>query len=195
MTTTPATQDPRPQLFLALDQMAKLFAEITPDQLDRPTPCTEFTLRQLLSHVVGAIHRLTYMGEGGPAEDVAPITGNVPDDGWSAALGRARTRVEAAWADDAKLDRPTLAPWGEVPGRAVLGGYVMEMVTHAWDIAQALGTGFQLDDALAHTALVIAEMVLPAERRGGPVPFGEVRPVDPDADIHTRLAAWLGRTA
>ncbi|MQS12081.1 TIGR03086 family protein [Streptomyces kaniharaensis] len=188
-----AHQDPRPQYFRALDQLEKLVAEITPDLLDRPTPCEEFTLRQLLGHIVGGIHRLAYMGEGGRAEDVVAATGVLPDDAWPAALQRARARVEAAWADDAKLNRPTFAPWGEVPGAAAVGGYVMEAVTHSWDVAQALGTGFPLDDALAHTALAIAEMVLPAERRGGEVPFAEVRLVAADADVHTRLAAWLGR--
>ncbi len=65
-----AVQDARPQYLLALDQLEKLFAVITPADLDRPTPCTEFTLRQLLNHVVGGIHRFAYLGEGGRAEDI-----------------------------------------------------------------------------------------------------------------------------
>ncbi|GHF58291.1 TIGR03086 family protein [Kitasatospora xanthocidica] len=190
-----AVQDARPQYLLALDQLEKLFATITPADLDRPTPCPEFTLRQLLNHVVGGVHRLAYMGEGGRAEDILPGIVDPSDEGWPAALGRARARVAAAWADDAKLGRPTFAPWGEVPGGAAVGGYVMEAVTHTWDIATSLGNGFVLDDGLAHTALGIAQAVLPAEGRGEGVPFGAVRPAAEDADVHTRLAAWLGRAA
>ncbi|WP_030061135.1 MULTISPECIES: TIGR03086 family metal-binding protein [Streptomyces] len=190
-----AVQDARPQYLLALDQLEKLFAVITPADLDRPTPCTEFTLRQLLNHVVGGIHRFAYLGEGGRAEDIVAAIEDPGDDGWPAALGRARARAAAAWAEDAKLGRPTAAPWGEVPGAMVVGGYVMETVTHTWDIARALDGGFALDDTLAHTALAIAELVLPRESRVEGVPFGEVQPVAEDADVHTRLAAWLGRTA
>ncbi|MFD5437875.1 TIGR03086 family metal-binding protein [Kitasatospora sp. NPDC127067] len=189
-----AVQDARPQYLTALDQLEKLFATITPADLDRPTPCTEFTLRQLLNHVVGGIHRFAYMGEGGRAEDVVAAVEDPSDEGWPAALGRARARVTAAWADDTKLGRPTVAPWGEVPGAAAVAGYLMELVTHSGDIAASLGNGFALDDDLARTALAVAEFVLPAEQRVPGVPFAAVRPVAEDADVHTRLAAWMGRT-
>ncbi|MGW4895679.1 TIGR03086 family metal-binding protein [Kitasatospora sp. NPDC004240] len=187
------TQDPRPLYLLALGQLEKLFAEVTPESLGRPTPCTEYDLRGLLSHTVGGIHRLAYMGEGGPAQDVAAATGELPDDAWPGALARARARVETAWADDAKLDRPTVAPWGEVPGRAAVGGYVMETVTHGWDIHRALGGERVLDERLAEAAFGIARFVLPPENRGDGIPFEAVRPVPEDADAYTRLAGWLGR--
>ncbi|WP_395296316.1 TIGR03086 family metal-binding protein [Kitasatospora hibisci] len=187
------TQDPRPLYLLALGQLEKLITEVTPATLDRPTPCEEYDLRQLLSHVVGGVHRLAYIGEGGRAEDVVAATGDLADDAWPAAFERARARVTAAWSDDAKLDRPSFAPWGEVPGRAAVGGYVMEAVTHSWDIARALGSGLTLDEELGRAALAVAEFVLPAENRGGPVPFGAVRPAPADADATTRLAAYLGR--
>ncbi|MER7842865.1 TIGR03086 family metal-binding protein [Kitasatospora sp. NPDC096077] len=186
-------QDARPQYLTALGQLEKLFATVTPADLERPTPCAEFTLRQLLNHVVGGIHRFAYLGEGGRAEDVVAAIEDPSDDGWSAALGRAAARATAAWADDAKLGRPTFAPWGEAPGAVVVGGYVMETATHCWDIATALGTGFVLDDGLAHTALAVAELVLPPEARVEGVPFSPVRPVADGADVHTRLAAWTGR--
>ncbi|MFG2904809.1 TIGR03086 family metal-binding protein [Kitasatospora sp. NPDC048286] len=189
-----AVQDARPQYRSALDQLEKLFATITPADLERPTPCPEFTLRELLNHVVGGVHRFAYLGEGGHARDAVPAIEDPSDEGWPAALGRARARVTAAWADDAKLGRPTVVPWGEVPGAAAVGGYLMELVTHSWDIAVALDNGFALDDDLARTALGIAESALPAERRVPGVPFAAVRPVAEDADVHTRLAAWTGRT-
>lgn len=187
-----STQDPRPQYQAALDQLEALVATIAPGDLDRPTPCEDYTLRRLLNHLVGATHRLAYMGEGGRAADHVPAIEDPADEAWAAALGRARARVTAAWAEDAKLGRPTFAPWGEVPGGAVVGGYVMETVTHSWDIARSLGKGFVLDEGLSGTALGIAQAVLPAEGRGE-APFGEVQPVAEDADVHTRLAAFLGR--
>ncbi|MFB7907509.1 TIGR03086 family metal-binding protein [Kitasatospora sp. NPDC059146] len=190
-----AVQDARPQYLAALGQLAQLVAAVTPADLDRPTPCDEYTLRQLLNHVVGGIHRFAYMGEGGLAADILPGIEDPADDGWPAALARAAARATAAWADDAKLGRPTSAPWGEVPGGMVVGGYVMETVTHSWDIATALGNGFALDEGLARTALAVAELVLPPEGRVEGVPFGAVLPVAEDADVHARLAAWTGRKA
>lgn len=188
-----ATTDPRPVYQRALDQLEKLFATVTPDQFELSTPCTEYDLRALLGHVVGGIHRIAYVGEGGHAMDVAALVGEVADDAWPAVLGRARARVTAAWQDDATLDRLVSVPWGEVPGRFALGGYVMEATTHAWDIAQVVAPGAALDEELAHGAMTVAENALPADRRGADVPFGPVRPAPADADIYTRLAAWLGR--
>ncbi|MET9399118.1 TIGR03086 family metal-binding protein [Kitasatospora sp. NPDC002965] len=186
------TQDPRPLYLLALGQLEKLIAEAGPETLDRPTPCTEYDLRTLLGHVVGGIHRFAYLGEGGRSEDVAAMTGDLADDAWPAALDRARTRATAAWAEDARLDRSTAAPWGEVPGRAAVGGYILETVTHSWDISRALGSTVPLDERLAETALAIAEAVLPTGPREG-APFGPDLPAPADADPYTRLAAFLGR--
>lgn len=80
-----SVQDARPQYLLALGQLEKLFAEITPEALDRPTPCTEFTLRQLLGHVVGGVHRFAYLGE-----EAGPRTSSRPPGPCRTTPGRAR---------------------------------------------------------------------------------------------------------
>ncbi len=112
---------------------------------------------------------------------------------WAGALGRARARAAAAWADDEKLDREFEVPWGTAAGRIALSGYVMETVTHTWDIAQVIAPETELDQELGHLAFSVAQKVLPAEPRGGETPFAAVHPVPDDADIHRRLAGWLGR--
>lgn len=187
--------DPRPQVLAAMDQLEELVQGLDPALLDRPTPCDAYDLRALLSHTVGAIHRIAYVGEGGRGMDVAAVAGKIADDDWGGAIGRARARVAAAWADDAKLDRECEVPWGRFEGRIALGGYVIEVVTHTWDVAQVVAPEAKLDEDLAQLAFTIAQKVLPPTPRGGEVPFGEVRPVPEDADIYRRLAGWLGRAA
>jgi uncharacterized protein (TIGR03086 family) len=187
--------DPRPLYSRTLDQLEKVFAGITPDELGRPTPCTEYDLRALLGHVIGGIHRIAYVGEGGRALDVSPAVGSIDDTDWSGALARARVRAIAAWADDATLDRIVEVPWGAAPGRMALGGYVMEAVTHTWDIARVVAPDIALDEELALVSLGIAEKVLPAELSREGLPFGPRREVPADADAYTRLAGWLGRSA
>lgn len=185
--------DPRPQFLNALDQLEKLVNDLDPALLDRPTPCDAYDLRALLSHTVGAIHRIAYIGEGGRGMDVPAAAGEIADTDWGGAIGRARARAAAAWADGDKLDREFEVPWGLAAGRIALSGYVMETVTHTWDIAQVIAPEAKLDEDLAHMAFGIAQKVLPAEPRGGEMPFGDVRPVPEDADIYRRLAGWLGR--
>ncbi|MBB5116826.1 hypothetical protein AF335_30245 [Streptomyces eurocidicus] len=191
--TTDVTTDPRPLLDRAVAQLAALVAAVPADRLGAPTPCSEFDVRALLGHLVAGAHDGAELGEKGTVEWSRPPEG-VADDGWSAAYEEARTRLIAAWADDATLTRPVKVEWGEFPGAVYLtSGMVLESVTHAWDLSRALGDPLPLDQELAELALGWAERFLPAERRGAGVPFGPVRSVPAGADAYGRLAGWLGR--
>ena len=185
--------DPRELHQRAMAQTETVVAAVRPDQLTLPTPCTGYDVRELLSHVVGGLNRIAVMGEGGDALAVEPRADGVPDDGWPAAYAAARARVTAAWADDARLDALVEVPWGKVPGRIALGGYVQEILTHGWDLAQATGQPTELDPELASWVLAVARQILPPEPRGGEIPFGPVVPVPADAGRYAHLAAWLGR--
>lgn len=185
--------DPREYYGRALDQTEQLVAAVRPAQLDDPTPCTEFDVRGLLSHIAGAVTRAAITGEGGDAVAFSGQVDNVPDDGWLAAYRAAAARATAAWTDDARLDALVTVPWGTVPGRAALAGAVQEVLTHGWDLATATGQQAEGDPELATWTLEFARRALPPERRGGPVPFGPVVPVPPGAGPYAQLAGWLGR--
>ena len=115
---------------------------------------------------------------------LATFLGFAPAQACSAdtAIAMARTaRARAAWADDATLDALVEAPWGKVPGRIALSGYVQEILTHGWDLARATGQPTELDPELAHWVLAVSRQILPAEPRGGEIPFGPPVPVPSDA--------------
>jgi uncharacterized protein (TIGR03086 family) len=159
-----------------------------------PTPCPEYDVRTLLSHIIGGLNRIAIVGEGGDALAVAPWAGDVTDDGWLAAYRTATTRVNAAWADDARLDALVEVPWGKLPGRFALAGYVQEILAHGWDLAKATGQLTEGDPELASWALAGAKRILPPEPRGAAeIPFGAVVPTAPQAGPYAQLAAWLGR--
>ncbi|MET8245956.1 TIGR03086 family metal-binding protein [Streptomyces sp. NPDC005202] len=188
------TIDPRPLYTRATEQAAALIKTVRPEQLAGPTPCTEFDVRTLLSHVVGGTVRIAVVGEGGDGLAVRPFADGVEDDGWVAAYDEVRTRVLKAWAGDERLAATVRVPWGAViPGRAALSGYVMELVTHTWDLNEALGRPLELDPELAEFALTTARRVLPDPQRDADTPFDAARPAPEGAGVHEELAAWLGR--
>jgi uncharacterized protein (TIGR03086 family) len=157
-------------------------------------PCDQYDVRALLSHTVGGLNRIAIVGEGGDALTIPARADGVPDDGWLAAYQAAAARARAAWADDAKLDALVEVPWGKVPGRIAVSGYVQEITVHGWDLAKATGQPTELDPEIASWVLAVAQRILPPEPRGGEdIPFGPVVPVPPDASAYARLAAWLGR--
>jgi len=109
--------DPRQIHQRAMAQTEAVVAAVQPAQLALPTPCTEYDVRGLLSHIVGGLNRIAIVGEGGDGLAVPARADGVPGDGWLAAYQAARSRVTAAWADDARLDALVEVPWGKFPGR------------------------------------------------------------------------------
>ncbi|HEV3381919.1 MAG TPA: TIGR03086 family metal-binding protein [Trebonia sp.] len=184
--------DPRNIYRQALDQTATIVTAVRPDQLDLPTPCEEWDVRRLLSHVVGAVTRAALIGEGNDAFAVPPFADPSTAD-WPAAYREAADRAVSAWSDDAKLDAFFAVPWGKVPGRGAVTGYVQEVLVHGWDLAVATGQETELDPSLADFALDFARRALRPENRQD-APFGPVVRPSAGAGPYARLAAWLGRT-
>jgi uncharacterized protein (TIGR03086 family) len=183
--------DPRVIFSRAVAQTAPIVAAVRPDQAGLPTPCTEWDVRTLLSHMTGGVIRIALVGEGADALSVPPFA-DEPGD-WAAAYRAAGVRAAAAWADDAKLDAIFAVPWGKVPGRVAVAGYVREVLAHGWDLAVATGQETELDAELGAFALDVSRRSLPASGREG-LPFGPVVPAPAGAGTYAQLAAWLGRT-
>lgn len=186
--------DPRDLYARAIAQTEKIVAAVPPERYGDPTPCTEYDVRRLIGHLAGGLNRAAHVGGGGVALEMPAHVRDVPDAGLPAAYAEAAERAKAAWADDAKLDEVFDVPWGKVPGRAVLAGYFQEVLTHGWDLAKATGQPTELASELAEAALGSVRQLVPAEHRGGPIPFGPVVEPPADAGPYARLAAWLGRT-
>lgn len=187
--------DPRPLYRRALLWVHSLLAGIGPEQLTRPTPCPEFDVRNLLGHLVATVDRVRTIGEGGEVFAVPHVVTGVPDDGWADAFVAATEKMWTVWDDDARLDTSVSAPWGTVPGRAAIWGYLNETLVHGWDLAVATGQDAEADPELAQAALAIAEQLIPAEHREATVPFGPVVAPAASAGPTERLANWSGHCA
>jgi uncharacterized protein (TIGR03086 family) len=182
--------DPRPLLGAALDQAGELIAAATPDQAHLPTPCEDYDVNQLISHMQAVVRRIGVVLSGQPFWSV-PREMETTD--WVADWAAGRAATDAVLADDACLTREVSVPWGTVSGASAAASYIGELSVHSWDLATALGTPGALNDALATAALPAYMAKVPAEPRGPEIPFGPVVEVGPDATPYERLVAWTGR--
>ncbi|MDL9938041.1 TIGR03086 family metal-binding protein [Gordonia sp. ABSL1-1] len=188
--TETTLNDPRPAYAAATAWLTTLMRAVTPDQLDDPTPCTEYDVRALSAHLVMTARRAATIAEGG---DILAVTTD-PDVFGAQDYADAATRAVELWADDALLTTPVIVPWGEAPGAGALWGYVQETLVHGWDLAVATGQNPEADPALVAPAQVFAERFIPAAIRADEVvPFGAVVTPRAEAGPTERLANWTGR--
>lgn len=203
-TTALQPDDPRWLFARAVMTATAAVDAVRPEQLTDPTPCTQYDVRQVLGHLVDALHQVARLGRG--ADPFAADAATARDDDWSAAWREAAHGVQAAWSDDAVLERPMALPWLQGTGADVLASYLSEVTVHTWDVATATGQVLQWDDEVVQAALD-QRAILPAEGRRQlferisaemgldevAVPFADAVPVPEGAPAIDRLVAWSGR--
>ena len=107
--------DPRALFERALALATDVVATIGPDQLDDPTPCPDFDVRQLLEHLVDVVERVGEIGRGDDAIDGSATERYVHDHEWLVAWCDAAVGALDAWTDDSSLERIVRLPWAEHP--------------------------------------------------------------------------------
>ncbi|WP_030295623.1 TIGR03086 family metal-binding protein [Streptomyces katrae] len=197
LTETPSAPttafDPRLDLAAAVELAGRTLAAVRPDQYDAPTPCDEFDVRRLSSHLVAVVRRIAVIGRGEDPFSVPSFADDLADGAWAAAWEPGARAVAEVWADPALLGRQLRLPMGVLPGAAAAAVYTHELTVHTWDLARATGQHPEWDTALIERVIAVVRNALPAGTRGGRIPFAEVVAVDAGAPAIDRLVAWAGR--
>src|SRR4026209_2227993 len=114
--TTPHT-DPRPFFARAVDIAEPVIAGVQLEQLDLPSPCIEYSVRELLDHLVFVLRRVAALGRGDEAFAPKSLSAGASDRfDWAADWRNAAVEVESAWADESRLHATLVLPWAAVPG-------------------------------------------------------------------------------
>lgn len=159
---------------------------------DSPTPCADWTVRDLVNHIVGEQLWVPDMLAGRTIAEVGDkFDGDqLRDDplrAWAAASSTAR----AAWLRPGAVDQTVHLSYSDV--RAEEYGWQMttDLAVHGWDLATALGADAGVPDELASALLAYIEPQI--ELWSGSSMFANPVPVPDDATSPTRLIALLGR--
>ncbi len=206
--SVPAPDDPRRHFAETVRSAAEVMSAIRPDQYERATPCEGLPVGPMQEHLVMVLRRVAAAGRGEPTSTWPIDAADVGEGEWLEAWRAAAHDVQAAWRDEAVLERPTELPWGVFSGREVLGVYASEVAVHTWDLAVATGIDVAWDEPSIEFALEAIHAQLPTADRtpmwdevkaqlppGVPWedPFGPAVPVAEDASTIDRLVAWNGR--
>ena len=165
------------------------------DQLGDPTPCREWTVRNLLNHMVGTAEVFASAVAGEKA-NINPF-GTPPDDvigdDPQARYADASTRMVTAWRKRG-LDGTVTLVRGEMPAPAACTIAMCDHLAHGWDLAQATGQQLQIDDEVIEAAWEFTQANMGPAGRGPGKPFAEAVEVSPDAPRLAQLMAFMGRT-
>jgi uncharacterized protein (TIGR03086 family) len=162
----------------AATKFSAVLAEVGDEHWDAPTPCDEWTVRELIDH---ALH---WQAMGGGILGA----GTSPGDDWATI----EPAVSEALNDPSNLDG-VAESFNDMPKHQVLGLLIGDLLIHTWDLARAI----EADDTLppeAVEATMLGLSRLPDEMMRGGNMFGPPVAVDDGASAQDKLIAFTGRT-
>ena len=178
-----------------LDRTGEVVDNVKADQLSNSTPCTEWTVRDVINHVTGGATMFAVCVEQGSVpDDLLPklMGGDNLGDDVNGSFHKASDRARAAFGSPGALDKMVKLPFGEMPAGIALNIAIMDVMTHAVDIAKATGQTID-DDEILSTALEVGRQLITDDFRA-PGIFDAEQPAPPNASSADKLLAFaLGR--
>jgi len=174
---------------LATAAMRARLSTLGSADLDLPTPCDGWAIRNMLAHLVGGNIRFGQALRGEAAD-----FGTRDDEVVTSPLGEFDATAATMAATVAGLDDPKrtvrLAA-AECPAYFAIGVHGADMLVHGWDLAVATGQDRTLDPELCRAALAIIGRYPPSF--WGPDRFFADQVATDSADPQVRLLALTGR--
>ena len=162
---------------------ARVAHAVPPDAWPAPSPCTEWTARDVVEHVIG-FHDFLLLRPLG-------VRASRPRDDAAARWDATSAALFSALAPDGALDRETELPGGGTSTpRTMIAALTTDVLIHTWDLAVSAAISPALDDELCERAYAAAASSAFTRAEGiiGPEVVSA-----PDAPVADKLVAFYGR--
>lgn len=183
--------DPIEQLSHLLPPLSDLVDHIEPAQLDDPTPCTDFTVRGVLDHmlVLGGAFAYLFRGEEPPEIPPSARDGRVPAPEFRKTMDALLDAVRSPGA----MERTVSSPVGDMPGETFARLVAFDGLVHGWDLATATGQDYRPDPEVVAAVDEFARAAITDDLRDGDR-FKDATQAPADAGRLEQLIAFSGRT-
>jgi uncharacterized protein (TIGR03086 family) len=173
-------------------------SQADPADLAWPTPCADWTLGELITHMT-AQHDGWAAAAAGDGGDLSRWQPGPPAADPVREYAAAAGRVLAAFGADGVLDREfvlaELSPVLPFQAAQAISFHFIDYLVHGWDVARSLGVDYELEPDLLAAALPVAQAVPDgAPRSLGLVPFAPGIQVAGDLSVMDQIVAMLGRS-
>lgn len=191
--TWPSSASSDPLVILlgrAFEAVDVLISKVGADQWSAATPCTEWDVRQLVSHLIGMNRVFAALLADDPPVPNSSANDQVGDDPVTA-FRETSVALLRAFGQAGVLDRQYTGALGTASGAERLQIRLYDLLAHGWDLARATGQSVELPDDVVEPSVAFARMQLARQPREGR--FDPPRDVDENAPAIERLVAFLGR--
>jgi uncharacterized protein (TIGR03086 family) len=178
----------------AVEEFGSRVGAVADDQWELPTPCSDWSVRQLVNHLVYENRWTVPLMGGGTIAEVGDryegdLLGDEPRKAWAESSAEAVAAVQA----DGALERTVDLSSGPTPATEYVSQLFADHLIHAWDLARAVGADDRLDPELVEACAAWFAAMEPHYRAAGAI--GARPETPPGADAQTILLAAFGRTA
>lgn len=137
----------------ARDHALPVIANITDDDLTKPTPCADYDVRALLDHLLHVVVEFQKLAVKQDAD--FSHTPNYPD--WRAQFPAETAKLVDAWGRPGADEG--IAGNMQMPAQTVGGLALLDLTIHASDLAQATGQRFEPDpEVFAEVSNLVEQM-------------------------------------
>jgi uncharacterized protein (TIGR03086 family) len=183
----------------AAEAMAIVTQGISDQELAKPTPCPDYSVGDLLDHVVGLTGEFTRAARREPRPDGVPVGPGNPtaarlSPDWRERLPGQLDQLVAAWRRPEAWEGIIEAGGVTMPADVAALVTLDELVLHGWDLAKATGRPYEPDDATAQAVYAFTSMsAAPGQEAAREGIFGPVVEVPDDAPLFDRALGLGGR--
>ncbi len=176
----------------SLDHARRSMAGIGDDQWELVSDCDDWTVRELVNHVVTGNYWAAELGSGFTIEQVGDrLDGDVLGTDPLRAYDDSSLVAAAVFRAPGAMERPCAVSYGPVPGSVYCGHRFLDVLVHGWDVATSTGQDTALDPELVEACFEVIEPQMEMLRGSGM--FGTPAEVPEGASRQTQLLAVLGR--
>lgn len=186
-----AGTEPAEDAIEAMAIFGRVLEQVTDEHLELLTPCPDWDVQSLISHVVLGDASIPLLFDGRPLDvsvAVDPsILGPNPMATWR---GTALAAIEAFRRPGA-MEQVVAHPVGDRLGSVVARFRLIDLMGHAWDLGTAIGVDVELPEDLAEAAL---DFMFPmVEQLRASKFFGDSVEPPPSASAAVRFLSLIGR--
>ncbi len=169
----------------AVETTQGIIANVTPDQMDSSTPCSDWNGQALVEHMVGgaAYFAASLAGE----EPQPPSGGGSPADAYDTLTKKV---LEGA-ATPGAMEKKYATPFGEMSGGEFMFAAFMDTFVHGWDLAKTTGQDISLNGDFAGIIFQGMGPMMDGMQQSGN--FGGAVRVSEDTSVQDKMLAMLGR--